>query len=337
MGSAPGAAFMTKFQALFAAVSAVVLFLHGLQSFSHELQAVGGPALKTWLGLVTASRWRGFAIGALATAIVQSSSAITALTTALVDAAVISFRASLGVLLGSNVGTTATAWLVSLKLTGIGPFFIVVGALLSAVPLRARVIGKAVFYFGLIFFALDLISATLTPLQQLPEFKEWLALAQAPWRGVLTGLIFTALIQSSSVTTGVGILLVQQGILPPEAAISIVIGANVGSTSTALLASFGMSSNARATATANFLFNAAGAAIIFPFLRPFAHAMIDAAANPGIAVAWAHLVFNLGIAVVFLTTLDWVEPFLRRRLIADTTSETRSGSTRAAESPDHVG
>jgi Na+/Pi-cotransporter len=168
------------------------------------------------------------------------------------------------------VGTTATAWLVSFKLTEIGPVFIVLGALLSALPVRASVIGKAVFYFGLIFFALDLISATLKPLQEQPGFKEWLALAQAPWRGVLTGLIFTAVIQSSSVTTGVGILLVQQDILPPQAAIPIVLGANVGSTSTALMASFGMNPVARATAIANFLFNAAGVLIYFPFLGPFA-------------------------------------------------------------------
>src|SRR5215471_8478126 len=177
---------MTPFQGLFAAVSAVVLFLYGLQGFSTELRAVGGEALQSWLGRVTASRWRGFAVGALATAIVQSSSAVTALTTALVDASVISFRASLGVVLGSNVGTTATAWLVSFKLTGIGPVFIVLGALLSALPVRASVLGKAVFYFGLIFFALDLISGTLKPLQEQPVFSEWLALAQAPWLGVIT-------------------------------------------------------------------------------------------------------------------------------------------------------
>jgi phosphate:Na+ symporter len=102
---------------------------------------------------------------------------------------------------------------------------------------------------------------------------------------VLTGLIFTAVIQSSSVTTGVGILLVQQGILPPQAAIPIVIGANVGSTSTALMASLGMSPVARATAIANFLFNAVGVLIYFPFLGPFTHAVLDLARDPGIAVA----------------------------------------------------
>jgi Na+/phosphate symporter len=213
---------MTPIQGLFAAVSAVLLFLYGLQGFSRELQDVGGASLQSWLGRVTASRWLGFLVGALATAIMQSSSAITALAVTLVDASVISFRASLGVLLGSNVGTTATAWLVSFKLTGIGPVFIVLGALITLLPIRARVVGKAVFYFGLIFFALDLISAELKPLQNRPQFHGQVCLP--------AGLVFTALVQSSSVTTGLAILLVQQGLLPPQAAIPIVIGANMGST-----------------------------------------------------------------------------------------------------------
>jgi Na/Pi-cotransporter len=267
---------------------------------------------------VTASRWLGFVAGALTTAVVQSSSAVTSLATALVDTGVISFRASLAVVLGSNVGTTATAWLVSFKLTGIGPFFLVLGAVVSAVPSRLRMIGKAVFYFGLIFFALDLISTELKPLQNQPAFKAWIALAQTPWLGVITGLVFTALIQSSSVTTGVAILLAQQGAMPPEAAIPIVIGANVGSTSTALMASLGMQPTARATAVSNFLFNAVGAIVFFPFLRGFAFAVVNFAGDPGLAVAWAHLAFNLTIGIAFLASLDLIEPLLRRWLSAET-------------------
>ncbi len=136
---------MTPFQGIIAAVAAIVLFLQALKGFSREVESVGGAALKARLPRVTESRWSGFLIGAVATAIVQSSSAITALAVSLVDAGVISFRGSLGILLGANVGTTATAWLVSFKLTGIGPFFIVLGALLSALPIRASAIGKAVF------------------------------------------------------------------------------------------------------------------------------------------------------------------------------------------------
>jgi Na/Pi-cotransporter len=308
---------MTPFQGIIAAISAIVLFLYGLQAFSQELQSVGGATLRLWLPRVTASRWRGFFIGMIATAIVQSSSAVTAIAVTLVDAAVVSFRGSLGILLGANVGTTTTAWLVSFKLTGIGPFFIVVGAVLSALPVRARSIGKAAFYFGLIFFALDLISNELKPLQNEAWFQAALAKAQTPWLGVLIGAVFTGLVQSSSVTTGLAILLVQQSILPPEAAIPLVIGANVGSTSTALVASVAMKPAARATAISNFLFNLAGVLLFFPFLGPFSHAMLDLAGTPSQTVALAHLVFNLTIALLFLTTLGWVEPRLRMWLSVD--------------------
>lgn len=320
---------VTALQTAVAAFAAIVLFIYGLQGFSREVQAAFGSALQAWLGRVTASRWLGFMVGAFATAVVQSSSAVTALTAALVDASVLSFRASLGLLLGANVGTTATAWLVSFKLTGIGPVFIVLGALVSTLPLRARVAGKPIFYFGLIFFALDLVSAQLQPLRDQPAVMEWLALARAPWLGVLGGLIVTAIVQSSSVTTGVAILLAQQGALPPEAAIPMVIGANVGSTSTALVASLGMGAAARATAVANFLFNLAGTVVFFPFLGPFARAVVDMAGNPGMAVAWAHLLFNLTVALVLLVALDWVEPRLGSWLTSE--RAPRPGSARDSE------
>lgn len=299
---------MTPLQGFTAALSAIILFLYGLQGFSNELQAVGGDALQSWLGRVTAHRLRGFLIGAVATAIVQSSSAMTALMVTLADASAISFRASLGVLFGTNVGTTATAWLVSFKLTGIGPAFIVLGALTSMLPAGVRVIGKAVFYFGLIFFALDRISAELKPLQNRPAFREWLVLAQTPWMGVLAGIVFTAVIQSSSVTTGLAILLVQQGTLVTEAAIPIVVGGNVGSTSTALIAGLSMKSSARATAIANVLFNAAGMIVYLPLSGSFSSAIVKMTGDAGLAVASAHSIFNVTIALAFLLSLDWVEP-----------------------------
>lgn len=202
---------------------------------------------------------------------------------------------------------------MSFKLTGIGPFFIVFGAVLSALPIRASAIGKAAFYFGLIFFALDLTSTHLRPLQNEPWFRSALLLAQTRWLGVLIGLAFTVLVQSSSVTIGLAILLTQQGALPPEAAIPLVMGSNVGSTSTALIASLPMKPIARATAASNFLFNLTGVLLFYPLLGPFSRVMLSLG-DPSMVVAAAHLVFNLCIAAIFLPTLGWVEPWLRRWL-----------------------
>ena len=110
-------------------------------------------------------------LGAVATAIVQSSSAVVALAISLVDSGILTFRPSLGVVLGANIGTTSTAWLVSMRLTDIGPFFIVLGTVVSALPTRIQMLGKAGFYFGFIFFGLDLLSGTLKPLQKHRSLK----------------------------------------------------------------------------------------------------------------------------------------------------------------------
>jgi Na/Pi-cotransporter len=294
---------MSNFRVLLSIISAIVLFLYGLGAFSQELQTVGGETLKKWLGRLTGSRWLAVLLGALATAIVQSSSAVTALTVALVDAGTMTFRSSLGVLLGANVGTTSTAWLVSLKLTAIGPFFIVFGTLLSALPTRFRMLGKAAFYFGFIFFSLDVVSFTLKPLAQNPVFVEMLSRSSTPLMGALAGMLVTALVQSSSITTGLCILLVQQNIMMPAAAIPIVIGANIGTTVTALVASLKMQTTARRVAMANLCFNAFGVVLFLPFLGWFAGKMVEFAGEPGMAVAWAQLIFNAVMTLVILVLL----------------------------------
>jgi len=294
---------MSNFRILLAVVSAIVLFLYGLGAFSQEIQRVGGEVLRKWLGRLTESRWRGVLLGIVATAIVQSSSAVTSLTVALVDAGAMSFRSSLGILLGANIGTTSTAWLVSLKLTSIGPFFIVLGALLSALPTRLKMLGKAAFYFGFIFFSLDVVSLTLKPLAQNSVFAEVLARSSTPFTGVAAGTLITAIIQSGSITTGLCILLVQQNVLAATAAIPIVIGANIGTTATALLASAKMQKTARRVAVANLCFNAFGVVLFLPFLRQFAQRVVEFAGEPGMAVAWAQLIFNIVMVLLVLVLL----------------------------------
>jgi phosphate:Na+ symporter len=315
---------MSNFKILLTAISAIVLFLYGLEGFSQEIQRVGGAAFSNLLRRLTESRWRGVLLGAVATAIVQSSSAITSLTVALVDAGTMSFRSSLGVLLGANIGTTSTAWLVSLKLTSIGPFFIVLGTVLSALPTRLRILGKAAFYFGFIFFSLDLVSFTLRPLAQNPVFTEVLSRSSTPLMGAVAGMLITAIVQSSSITTGLCILLVQQNLMPATAAIPIVIGANIGTTATALVASLKMQKTARRVAVANFCFNTFGVLLFLPFLGAFAVTAVDLAGDPGKAVAWAQLIFN---TVMVLTVLLLLRIFHRRleSLDASAARGSRSG------------
>lgn len=303
---------MHAVQIAVAALAAIVLFLHALQGFSTELRRAGGDWLQQRLGRTARHRLTGFAIGAGATALLQSSSATSSLTVALVDAGVLSLRSSLGVLLGANVGTTVTAWLVSFKLTGIGPLFIVLGALLSLSPVKLRVIGKAVFYFGLIFFTLDLISQSLRPLQAHPLWHEAIRWADTPWTALLIGIFATALVQSSSVVVGLSVLFAQQGLLPPESAIAIALGSNLGTTSTALIASVGMHSAARSAAVANFCFNMTMLLLLLPVLPLVVAKTTALIPRPDMAVAIAHLGFNLLMALLFLPLLGPLEPKLAR-------------------------
>lgn len=285
---------MSAVQFAFTVISAILLFLHGLQGFSHEIRTAFGDSLTRVMARFTKNRFRGFAVGAVFTALIQSSSAATALTVALVDAGTITLRGSLGLLMGANVGTSSTAWLVSFKLIGIGPYFIVLGALVGFVPHKSRILGKVLFYFGFIFFALDLLSSSLAPLREYP-----------------------ALLQSSSVTTGLAILLTQQGLMQPTAAIAVVIGANIGTTSTSLIASLGMGRTAKRAALANLLFNVGGTLLIVPVLPLFSRTVDALVESPGQTVAMAHLLFNVVTATIFLFAMRWLELLLNRLMPAE--------------------
>lgn len=304
---------MTDWQWIFSAISAIALFLYGLSGFSRELLDAGGQRLQDFLQKATANRFAGAALGALFTALVQSSSAVTSLAIALVNSGVLGFGASLAVLLGANVGTTATALLVSLKLTALGPIALSLGALTSALaPVRWKPLGKVLFYFGFVLFALDLIGAALLPLRESPAIVGLLSQAGTPWIGVLAGIGITALLQSSSVTTGLAVVLVQQQVLATEAAIYLVVGANIGTTVTGLIASASMGTLARKTALINAGFKVVGAALFAPMLVVFAQTVARLSPTPEMAVAWAHLIFNLVSSVLFLVFLPlYVRPLER--------------------------
>jgi Na/Pi-cotransporter len=164
-------------------------------------------------------------------------------------------------------------------------------------------LGKVAFYFGFIFFSLDIVSLTLKPLGQNPAFIEVLSRSSTSLTGVLAGLLITAIVQSSSITTGLCILLVQQNLMPVTAAIPIVIGANIGTTATALVASIKMKATARRVAVANLCFNTFGVLLFLPFLKKFALGVVHFAGDPGMAVAWAQLIFNLVMVLAVLLLL----------------------------------
>lgn len=304
---------MSLLQTLIAVFATIALFLHGLNGFSKEVKDVGSEYFKTLLKKITNNRFGGFAFGILLTAIIQSSSAVSSITVALVDANVIPFANSLAVMLGANVGTTSTAWLVTLKVGQIAPVFIVLGTIIGMIPARIQTAGKSIFYFGLILFSLELISHALDPISSDPRIADILKYADTRILGVLAGVVVTALVQSSSVITGLSIILAQQGVLSTEGAIAIIIGSNVGTTSTALIASLAMQASAKLAARANFLFNLFGVIVCYPFIGGFDNLAAYLTDDVGFQVAFAHLFFNIVISIMMLPIIKQFGEWLQKR------------------------
>lgn len=223
------------FQTIIIIIAAISLFIYGLQSFSHEIENFGVERLQKWIGKITKIPLGGFLLGGIITAVVQSSTMVSSLTVSLVSSGVLSFKDSLLILLGTNVGTTATGWIVTFQSNLLGPIFIVLGTLISMIPTRIATLGKSIFYFGFIFFSLTFISQAMEPLRNDPLLVEILSKASNPLLGILYGIVITVIIQSSSVVVGLVIVLISQGVITLDSAIPIVVGANIGTTSTALL------------------------------------------------------------------------------------------------------
>ena len=291
-----------------AGLTAIILFVFGLDNFSKEIQRISGDRFRKFLSDVTKVPIIGVLLGAVVTAIIQSSSATSIIAISLVNAGVLSFKNSLGIIFGANIGTTITAQLIAFKLTAFAPIFIILGFGLSLIKSRYAIFGKAIFYFGFVFFSLNLISSSLAPLQQNPYLVDLLTQPQNPLIAILFGCLFTAVVQSSSVTTGLAIIFTQQGILSLENAVPLIMGANIGTTATALIAVFSMDIAAKKAAMSHFLFNFGGVVLFTPLLFIFGNELNAVKMDSAIALANIHMIFNITTSVIFII---FITPFSR--------------------------
>lgn len=292
------------FQTIIIIIAAISLFVYGLQSFSHEIENLGVEKLQKWIGRITAVPMGGFLLGGVVTAIIQSSTMVSSLTVSLVSSGVLTFKDSLLILLGTNVGTTSTGWIVTFQSNLLGPVFIVLGTLISMIPTKIATLGKSIFYFGFIFFSLTFISQSMEPLRNDPLLVEILSKASNPFLGILYGIVITVIIQSSSVVVGLVIVLISQGVITLDSAIPIVVGANIGTTSTALLVSLKLSPLSRLTALSASTFNLVGVLILLPFLNALERFVEGVSVNPAIQVALAFTISNTLTSVFFLIFLS---------------------------------
>ena len=281
----------------------ITLFLFAVHKFARQIEHVAGDKFKSILATLTSTPARGVVLGTLFTVIIQSSTAAIVTTQSLVDAGLLSFASSLGIVFGANIGTTLTSQIIAFKLTFIAGYVVLAGFALDHLKTKYQKFGKSIFYFGLIFFCLSLISLYIEPLQSNPTIIDLLSHINSVYVAMLVGALVTVAFQSSSITSGVAIILASQGLLSFDQAFGIVLGANVGTTSTALIAMFVMGTGAKRTAVAHFLFNLIGVVIILPFLPSFSALIQSLGGGSAIQVANAHLIFNILSTIAFLIFL----------------------------------
>ncbi len=306
------------------------MFLFGMKIMSEGLQKVAGKKMRQILGMVSNNRFVGCGVGALVTSVIQSSSASTVMLVSFVDAGLMTFVQAMGVILGANIGTTVTAQLIAFNITEYALPAIAAGVLLKFFSGSGKRIymGDVFLGFGLVFFGLATMKAGFAPLKESETFISFFTKFNADnYVGimlcVLAGTVLTMILQSSSATVGITMMLASQGLLDFPASVALILGDNIGTTITAELASVGASINAHRTARAHTLFNAIGVIniiIFFPlFIKLvtwFTSSIIDISPpnimtegeNPNAAryIANAHTMFNVVNAVFFLMVLPYL-------------------------------
>jgi phosphate:Na+ symporter len=307
----------------------LALFLFGMRHMTEALNTVAGASMKKLLARLISNRFTGALAGALVTAVIQSSSATTVLVVGFLTAGLMTFPQSVGVIIGANVGTTITAQVVAFRIHEYGLLMIAVGFLVEASARRvaARQYGTALMGLGLIFFGMELMTSATGPLRTYGPFVDVLGRLDNPLLGVLAGLVFTAVVQSSSATTGLIIVLAVEGLIPLEAGVALVMGANVGTCVTAVISAIGRPREAAQAVGIHVAFNVLAVILWFPFISQLAGLVRGAGPDIARQVANAHTVFNVGSAVLFIA---FTGPLARlvERLIPGGTPAEREGEPR---------
>jgi phosphate:Na+ symporter len=287
------------------------LFLYGMKLMGDGLEKAAGDKLKAILEKITSNPAKGILVGTVVTSIIQSSSATTVMVVGFVNAGLMSLYQAAGVIMGANIGTTITAQLVAFKLTDIAPIFVGIGTgivLFSKVK-KSREIGHIVLGFGILFMGLQFMEKVLKPIAATPGFQNMIiTLGDSPLLGILVGALATAVVQSSSATTGILIAMAGTGAIPLETAVPLLFGTNIGTCITAMLASIGTSKVARKAALFHLTFNVIGTIIFTLVLKQFTYAvhLISPGADVKRQIANAHTLFN----VVNTFILVWFIPYL---------------------------
>ncbi|MBT7609596.1 MAG: Na/Pi cotransporter family protein [Bacteriovoracaceae bacterium] len=323
---------MSPFEMSYTVLGGLGIFFFGMKSMSEALQSAAGDVIKRTINTITKHRVYSVLVGIIVTMIVQSSSVTTVMVVGFVNAGLMNLTQAIGVIFGANIGTTITGWIISIQVGKYGLLLIAIGSFpfIFAKSHKLRQIGKIIFATGMIFFGLKIMSGAFKPLRSMPEFLDLISYFSEQNYGsyaacITVGCIFTMVIQSSSAMLGITIALATSGVIQFHTAAALVLGENIGTTITALLAAVGANITARRAARAHAIFNLLGVFIIFCFF-PFYIEFIDwlipgdpAVSNANgdftniaVHIASGHTVFNVTATLLFLPFLYKLANFVTK-------------------------
>lgn len=279
-------------------------FLFGMKFMGEGLESAAGPKMNDLMNRLTKNPFRGFLLGILVTAVIQSSSATTVMVMGFLNAGIMDLMQATGVIIGANIGTTITSVLIALDISFIAPACIFVGAIvfLFSKQLTRKYVGQIILGFGILFQGLHTMSSAMSGLKESEAFASFILNAKNPFLGVLVGILLCALIQSSSAAVGVLQAFAMQGLMPIYFASFLICGINIGSAAPPALSAINARPNAKRAAFIYFIYNVAGAIIFIPvtLLTPYTDLIAKLSADSVVQVSICHIIFKVVTALVLL-------------------------------------
>lgn len=299
-------------------IAGLVLFLFAVSNLSETLKAALGDNARIWIAKYTSNSFSSLLVGILITAILDSSSAVIIITIVLVNSHHLTFKQAMGIVLGANIGTTVSSQIIAMDVGKYSPVFLLIGFVMLIIAKTEKMsnIGKTILYFGVLFFGLFTMENAVEPLKDESFFNEWMKKTEQPWLGAIIGAVVTLVIQSSSATVGMAIILSKKGLISLTGGIAVMLGAELGTCSDTLLATIKGSRQALKTGLFHVTFNLLSILLGLIFFYPFVRlvSIVSASATIERAVANAHMIFNILGVLIFFWTIPFFEKILNKLL-----------------------
>ena len=314
---------------IFGLLGGLALFLHGMQMMSSGLEAAAGNKMKRILERLTSNRFLGVAVGAVITAVIQSSSATTVMVVGFVNSGMMTLQQAVWIIMGANIGTTITGQLIALDVGALAPLFAFIGVALVVFIKKQSVhhYGQIIAGLGILFIGMEMMSGSMLPLRESEAFISLMTRFSNPVLGILAGMIFTAIIQSSSASVGILQALAAGGLIGLDGAVYVLFGQNIGTCITAVLASIGTSRNAKRTTIIHLMFNVIGTTIftIVCMTSPLVELVESfTPGNPQAQIANMHTLFNI-VTTLLLLPFGTGLAALATKILPERESEAQEG------------